>query len=243
MESVEGFLENISFVLVRPRSPGNIGSTARAMKNYGLRDLRLVEPADFHNDEAWSMACNASDLLLGAKVFKDLGRAVEGAVVAGTTRRKGKYRSPVLSLDEAVEVISGLAAKNRVAVLFGREDRGLENSEIELCDILFEIPSHQDYPSLNLSHAVLIVAFSLFRKETPCTTTAIETAPAEDIAGMYEHLESALIRLGYAKNGNRHLLDSILKNFKRLFGRTGLMEKEVRMLRGILSRIEDGGAE
>ncbi len=231
------FVKNISFVLVGPQNPGNIGSAARAMKNYGFSDLRLVDPVDFHNDEAWSMACNAQDILLRARVFKDVKDAAAAGTVVGTTRRKGKQRTPVLSLDEALEVISGLAQKSPVAILFGREDRGLKNREIEFCDVLFEIPSHDDYPSLNLSHAVLVVAFSLFLKNTP-GHPAIEVASKEDIGAMYAHLERALRALGYAKSGDRPLLHSIMRNFRRLFGRTGLMPKEVNMLRGIFSRIE-----
>lgn len=243
LESAAG---NVKVVLVEPRSAGNIGSAARAMKNTGFTGLVLVNPVDYTKDdaaldEAFSMACNAGDVLKGAEVFPDLKGALEGSgLVAGATRRKGKLRTPLLTLDEAAVEILNFSTKNRVSILFGREDKGLKNEELKFCDILFEIPSDEAYPSLNLSHAVLMVCHRLFTMEYPAEGPSFEAAPREEIEKMYVHLESALRALGYGKEKG-HLVTSIMRSMRRLLGRTRLMEKEVKMLRGIFTRIEGGG--
>ncbi len=230
--------ENISIVLVEPMSSGNVGSVARVMKNTGFSNLRLVNPCDYGNNEAYSMACKADDVLKKAEVFKGVKTCIQDAgLVVGATRRKGKIRYPVLTLSEAVPHITRLAKKNRVAILFGREDKGLKNSEIALCDLLLEIPASDTYGSLNISHAVLMVCHGLFASRAR-PSPAIKAAPREEVLAMYEHLGDVLRRLGYAEHGREFLMESILRGFRRLFGRTGLMQKEINMLRGIFAQIE-----
>lgn len=229
---------NISIVLVEPQSPGNVGSTARAMMNTGFRDLVLINPCDYKNNESFSMACKADPVLFAARVFPDLPSFVnEPRVVVGATRRLGRHRYPVLTLDEAVPEILKLAASNRVALLFGREDRGLLNEEIPLCDMLVEIPTSEDYPSINLSHAVFVFCYHLFTAQQR-KSPVIKVAPREELEKMYAHMDSALKTLGYGDKGGEYLLEAIMRSFRRLFGRTGLMMKEVNMIRGILTQIE-----
>lgn len=229
---------NISIVLVEPQSSGNVGSVARAMRNTDFTDLVLINPCDYKNNESYSMACKADDVLARARVFPTLDAYIgEPSTIVAMTRRVGRNRFPVLTLDEAVPVILRLAASNRVAVLFGREDKGLLNEEIPPCDILVEIPTSEDYPSINLSHAVFTVCHHLFTAQTP-KAHAIKAAPKEEVEKMYAHIERTLKALEYGDNGGEHLLEAIMRNFKRLFGRTGLMLKEVNMLRGILSQVE-----
>lgn len=230
---------NISIVLVEPQSPGNVGSVARAMRNTGFSRLSLVNPCEYLNNEGYSMACNAAPMLFEAKVFASIKDAVrDSGLVIGATRRLGSKRYPVLTLEEGVSKTLELSAKNNVSILFGREDKGLKNEEIALCDILFEIPTHQGYPSLNLSHAVFATCWSLFVSEGD-KTPAIKTTERSEVEKMYEHMEETLRKLDYGEKGGGHLLDAIMRGFKRLFGRTGLMQKEVNMLRGIFTQIEE----
>ncbi|MCC6501962.1 MAG: RNA methyltransferase [Deltaproteobacteria bacterium] len=229
---------NISIVLVEPQSSGNVGSVARAMRNTDFTDLVLINPCDYKNNESYSMACKADDVLARARVFPTLEAYLgEPSIVVGTTRRVGRNRFPVMPLDEAVPMILRLAAKNSVAILFGREDKGLRNEEIPPCDMLVEIPTSGDYPSINLSHAVFTVCHHLYTAQVP-KAHAIKAAPKEEVEKMYAHIETALKDLGYGDNGGEYLLEAIMRNFKRLFGRTGLMLKEVNMLRGILSQVQ-----
>ncbi|HBG47158.1 MAG TPA: RNA methyltransferase [Deltaproteobacteria bacterium] len=233
-----GANRNISIVLVEPQSSGNVGSTARAMKNTGFSDLVLINPCDYKNNESYSMACKADSVLASARVFPDLESFLgEPRVVVGTTRRIGRHRYPVLTLDEAVPAILKLAASNSVALLFGREDRGLLNEEIPLCDMLLEIPTSDEYPSINLSHAVFTVCHHLYTAQMPKAPT-IKAAPREELEKMYVHMERMLRGLGYGDQGGEYLFEAIMRSFRRLFGRTGLMEKEVKMLRGIFTQVE-----
>ncbi len=231
-------LENIRIVLVEPRSAGNVGSVARAMKNTGVACLRLVNPCEYKNNEGFSMACNASEVLLKAEVFSSIKDAILDCPVAiGTTRRQGRVRYPVLTLDEAMPGISRLSEKNRVAILFGREDKGLKNEELRGLDMLIEIPTHGDYGSLNLSHAVFAVCHRLFTAKNP-VQPVIKAGERDELERMYEHLEETLRALDYGRQGNEYLLSSIMRSLRRLFGRTGLMRKEVNMLRGVLTQIQ-----
>lgn len=231
-------MNNISIILVEPQSPGNIGSVARVMENTGFSNLALINPVDYKNNEAYSMACNACGTLLQAEVFSDIRSAIKGSgLVVGTTRRKGRERYPVFTLQEAIPNILNAAKKNKVSILFGREDKGLKNEEIKLCDLLVEIPTHKKYPSLNLSNAVLLTCYELFKAETPSGST-MKLAPWEEMESMYIHLEKAFRKLDYGEKGGRHLLKAMMNSFKRLFGRTGLMQKEVNMIRGICAQIE-----
>lgn len=229
---------NIDIVLVEPQGAGNIGSVARGMKNTGFRNLVLVNPCEFHNNEAYSMACKADDVLLGAKVVEDLGTYLSGAdILVGTTRRVGRIRYPVLTLQEATAKIVELASSNRVSILFGREDRGLKNEELPLCDILVQIPTDDESPSINLSHAVFLVCYQLYAA-TSLKGPTIEVASRPEVEKMYVHLEEALRAIEYGEMGGEHLLATIIRSFRRLFGRTGLMPKEVNMLRGIFTQIQ-----
>lgn len=230
--------KNILITLVEPQSAGNVGSVARALKNTGLSNLALVNPCGYLNNDGYSMACKASPVLFTAKVFSSIQDAVKGSgIVAGATRRMGRTRYPLLTLNEAVPKLLEFAQENRVSILFGREDKGLKNEETALCDVLFEIPTHSGYPSINLAHAVFIVCYSLY--SAGCSKApGIKAAGKDDVEMMYAHMEDTLRKLGYGEKGGEYLLQTILRSFRRLYGRTGLMPKEVNMLRGIFTQIE-----
>lgn len=232
--------KNISIVLAEPQSAGNVGSVARAMMNTGFSRLVLINPCTYRNNEGFSMACNAAPMLLDAPEFGTLRDGTKGcALVAGATRRLGKTRYPVLTLAEAVPKILEMSRRNNVSIVFGREDKGLMNDEIAECDLLFEIPAHPAYPSLNLSHAVFITCHAIFMADDyKGTGPAIQAAPRAEVEKMYAHMERAFMALDYGEKGGESLLKTILRSFKRLFGRTGLMPREVNMLRGIFTQIE-----
>lgn len=158
--------DNIRFVLVEPRESGNIGACARAMKNMGFRNLCLVNPAASLNADAKWFACHAGDVLEKALVCHTLAEAIgDVTLVVGTSRRKGRRRGVFMEAGEGCRKLFDLACHNRVAILFGREDRGLFNEEVEKCGLLLTIPASKEQPSLNLSHAVMIVAYELRKAE------------------------------------------------------------------------------
>ena len=229
--------DNISFILVEPREPGNIGASARAMKNMGFTHLELVKPLSFVTDEAKRMACNAFDILARAKTYGNLDEALQAkTLVVGTTRRLGRTRGLILPLEEGIKKVISSAKKNRVAILFGREDKGLNNREVEECGFLITIPSDPSSPSLNLAQSVLLVAYELGRKtyrgQFPRAVTRAE------LEMLHQHIHDTLKLLEYIPRGNRDLETRIMRNLRHLIDRAGLTDWELNMLHGICGQIE-----
>ena len=228
---------NISFILVGTKEPGNIGASARAIKNMGFTRLELVKPLSFMTDETKRMACNAFDILAKTQVYRNLDDALrEKTLVVGATRRLGKKRGLILPLEEGVKKIIASAKKNRVAILFGREDKGLDNREVEECGFLITIPSDPSSPSLNLAQSVLLVAYELGRKtykgQFPRAVTRAE------LETLHRHIHDTLKLLDYIPRGSRDLEARIMRNLKRLIARAGLTDWELKMLHGICRQIE-----
>jgi TrmH family RNA methyltransferase len=157
-------LKNITIVLVRPQYAGNIGAVCRAMKNMGLTRLNLVSPEqDPLSAEARMMATSAKDILQKAKIISSLEDALQGfRWIAGTSARKGINRGPFISPREICPEIIQYARSIPVAILFGPEDRGLTNRELDPCHALISIPTHPGLSSLNLAQAVILLAYELF---------------------------------------------------------------------------------
>ncbi|MFN3479350.1 MAG: RNA methyltransferase [Thermodesulfovibrionales bacterium] len=234
---MKSWKENISFILVEPKEPGNIGASARAIKNMGFRNLEIAGKVDFITDESRWMACNAIDVLEGAKIFEDFKAAItEKNLIVGTTRRIGKRRGLILPITEGINRIRSVAVNNRVAILFGREDRGLFNNEVEECGFLITIPTDSSSPSLNLAQAVLLVAYELCRDVESIEMPAL--VAHEDLEVLYERLKETLKALDYIPRGDRDLERKIMRNIKHLIGRAGLTDWELRMLHGICSQVE-----
>jgi len=232
---------SISIILVRPLFSGNLGSVARAMKNMGLKDLRLVEPvADLEDLEARKMAANAKDVLGRAKTFRDLKSALKGFdLVAGTSRRKGKERANWMGPRDFAEWSRSLPKRHKTAILFGSEDSGLLNDDIALCQKKIMIPSHPAQPSLNLAQAVMVVAYELFvahsRPEHLSEgTPEKKSAKIEHLEAMYTDLHDLLWEVGFLNKSNPKHLMRLLRN---LFSRAHTTEKEVRIFRGICRQV------
>ncbi|NOZ25673.1 MAG: RNA methyltransferase [Nitrospirae bacterium] len=230
--------ENIYFTLITPREPGNIGAAARAIKNTGFSNLDLVSPPDNHTEgqDLW-LACHATDVLREAAVYDSVDEALKDkALVVGTSRRVGKKRGLFLSLKEGVKEVVKAAGRNRVAILFGREDRGLTNEEVERCGFLMYIPTAADAPSLNLAQAVLLVAYELACQRLE--TESPRLVPYGEMQLLFEHIRKTLRLLGYIPRGDRDMEERIMRNLRHLLGRSGLTPWEAGMIHGICSRIE-----
>ncbi len=188
---MKSWKDNISFILVEPKEAGNIGASARALKNMGFKNLELVKPVHFFTDETRFMACNAVDLIEQAIVHSDLKDAIKDkSLVIGTTRRLGKQRGLIIPLKDSIKRIILTAKKNRVAILFGREDKGLSNKEKEECGFLITIPTDFSSPSLNLAQSILLVAYELSQKVYSGTTPVI--VKHEELENFYNHVNSTI---------------------------------------------------
>lgn len=248
---MDDWKQNVCFVLVEPKEPGNIGAAARAIKNMGFTNLCLVNPPPEMSDEGRWFARNAHDVLDAAEVYDSLEGAVRGkALVVGTTRRKGKRRGVILPLEKGVTRIYDIAAKNKVAVLFGREARGLFNEEVEECGFMLNIPCSKMQPSLNLAQAVLLTAYELSKcayededreigkKKLNNWTLKGNLAAHGEVDPLYDRISGVLELLDYIPRGDRNLSGKIITNLKHFIGRAGLTEWELNMLHGICTQIE-----
>jgi TrmH family RNA methyltransferase len=229
--------DNVFFVLVEPKEAGNIGASARAMKNMGFRNLEVVTPKKFLTDEARKMACNAYDVLESAVVHASFKDAVKDkSIIIGTARRTGKRRGLILPLKEGIKKAVSASKKNKIAILFGREDKGLSNKEVEECGFLITIPANPVSASLNLSQSVLLVAYEMSRKTYK--TEFPESAKQKEIDGLYRRIRSTLRLLEYIPRGSSDLEMKIMRNLKRLIGRAGLTDWELKMFHGICSQVK-----
>lgn len=229
-------MKNIHFILVRPLYAGNAGSVARALKNCGFENLILVDPAfSKYALEAIRYAVGAKDLLENAKVYDSLAEAVaDFDLLIGTSRRRGAYRKNFLSLGEFPHFLENLTAR-KVGILFGNEMNGLSNEELKICQHLVYIPVNPAFESLNLSQAVLLVAYKLFEMQTFSSEMSLESSSPsiDDLEGMYQHLTQMLSEIGFVKSNPDHI-PRILRN---LFGRAHLTKPEVRVIRGICRQV------
>jgi TrmH family RNA methyltransferase len=234
---MKSWKDNISFILIEPKEPGNIGASARAMKNMGFKNLELVTPGDFLSNKARQMACDSIDILERARVHSRFRNAIEDKnLVIGTTRRLGRQRGLIIPLKDSIKRIITSAKKNRIVILFGREKNGLTNKEVEKCGFLITIPADPSSPSINLAQSVMLVAYELskktYRKDTPALVKH------KEIEKLYKHIQTTLKLLEYIPRGDRDIDTRIIRNLRHLIGRAGLTEWELNMLHGICSQVE-----
>jgi len=229
-------LDSICIILVRPRFPENVGSVARAMKNMGLSRLAVVNGCSPLLANAYKLASGAEEVLERAEEFLSLQEAIsEMGCVVGMTSRGGKERGPDFTPEALIRKIMPLSQKNLIGLVFGSEKEGLTNEELSLCQFSARIPSVESFPSLNLAQAVMVVSYELFRASTEIPRKEIRLAQAEQLERMYEHMGKTLLHIGFLDSNHP---ERIMRVLRRLFGRSEMDEREVRILRGIWSQID-----
>jgi tRNA (cytidine32/uridine32-2'-O)-methyltransferase len=231
---------SIRIVLVGTTHPGNIGAVARAMKNMGLSDLRLVRPKIFPHEDATARASGASDILDRAVVCDSLAEALEGCVyVAGASARSRAISWPCMGPRDCAERMIRESAHGVAACVFGPEKTGLHNDDLDLCHTLLTIPTDPDFSSLNLAMAVQVIAYELrvasMLDEGPVFDVEAPPATSEEMEHFYSHLEKVLRDIEFLDPDNpRHLM----RRMRRLFIRARPDKNEVNILRGILTAID-----
>ena len=237
-------LSHVRIVMINTTHPGNIGGAARAMKNMGLSDLALVEPKEFPSGDAIARASGADDLLARARVSASLEEAIADCeLVIGASARLRSISWPQLDPRECAAKIAG--KKVRTAIVFGREHSGLTNDELERCNYLLHIPCNSEFSSLNVAAAIQVVAYELYQ----AAESARAAGPGEVIIGdrdipatgeqlesFYTHLETTLRDIGYL-HATKHEM-SILRRLRRIYNRAQLEQKELHLLRGILTAVQ-----
>jgi len=236
--------ESIKFILVGTTHPGNIGAAARAMKNMGIKQLGLVSPKEFPNEKAFYRAKAAKDVLENTEVYKTLKDAVSDShFVVGTSARNRKVPWPIVSPREAAKEILSFNHKveNKIAVVFGREDRGLTNEELGLCNLHVHIPSSDDYPSLNLSQAVQIIAYEirlrglLIEGKLEKQEWDVPLAENAEIEKLIEHFDELMQEIEFYDIDNPRQL---LTRVRRFFRRARLDHMEANIFRGVFAAIQ-----
>jgi tRNA/rRNA methyltransferase len=231
-------LTSVRIVLVETQGELNLGSVARIMKNMGLTQLVLVNPkCDRYSDNAKLMAVHAMDILEKAREVDNIPQALVGCTraIATTSRLRAlseKLEHPRICLPWLVET------ESPTALIFGSEERGLSNQELNYAHRVIGIPSNPEYPSLNLAQAVAICCYELSQcilTSSIATLGPNETATLDSLEGYYQHLEMILLQIGYIYP---HTANSRMEKFRRLFNRANLTDEELAMLRGILRQIE-----
>jgi tRNA/rRNA methyltransferase len=229
-------LDSISIILVRPRFHENIGAVARAMKNMELSRLILVDGCSPLHMNAYRLASGAEDILERAEELPTLLEAISDmGCVVGMTARVGKERSPLLTPQVLLKKLIPLSAKNSIGLVFGSEREGLTNEELSLCHLWVGIPSSPSFPSLNLAQAVMVICYELFQSSIPVLKPLVPLAEAGQLEKMFEHMEETLIRIGFLDPLHPRKITRVLR---RLFGRSQMNEREVRILHGIWSQMD-----
>jgi len=210
------------------------------MLNFGMDDLRLVNPQTNHlAHEARQMAVSATTLLEQAKVYTSLEEALADRTLCyGTTRRFGKYREDLMHPDEAARQLLPVTEAGRVGLVFGREDSGLSTSELDLCQRFVTIPTDERLPSMNLSQAVLVCLYEISKARGELAGLEHgrkQLASNENLEAMFQHMKQSLTDVGFLNSQNP---DHIMRAFRRIFGRSGLNEREVRILHGLWSQMD-----
>ena len=232
-----------AIILVSPQMGENIGASARAMLNFGLTDMRIVNPRDgWPNQRAIDMSADALDKMPPVQVFETLAEAIADLQVTyATTARPRDMVKSVLTPRAAADDIHS-RTDQKIGLVFGGERAGLTNDEIALCSHIIQVPTNPDFSSLNLAQAVLLLSYEIFQTASstePCVFDTGDNAPAtqENFEHFFGRLEDELEKADFFKSEG--LKPTMLRNIRNIFTRAELSEQEVSTLQGIISALID----
>ena len=230
--------ERLALVLVRTRLSSNLGSLARVAKNFGLKDLRLVEPAAAADEEAHRLASGADDILEASRRYASVSEAVaDFEIVVTTSSLRGRARQRSLDLASLPSFLQKAGPEAGVAFVLGPEKSGLTEEELSRASALLQLPTEPDFPTMNISHAAAVV-LAATRLAMPAEVRPAGRseawAPARDVDGMLEHWDRALDAIGFYDTGHR---DRTLRDWRRLVAGRPLLARDVAFLRGVANRI------
>ncbi len=225
----------IYVVFVEPETPGNIGFLARTMKNFGLTNLVLINPCKLE-DESYYQAMHARDVVNNLQKYDSLeefliDKKIDSAV-ATTGTAGGSYNVARIAVTPE-QLADSINYNGNLALIFGREGNGLSNQEISLCDVIVSIPTHQNYPILNITHAAAIIFYEMFKREKSYPVDRLEVASAAEKESLMDYMDEIILKLGYPqhKSNNASLV------FRRIIGRAFISGREAHTLKGALRRI------
>jgi tRNA/rRNA methyltransferase len=241
-------------ILVNPQLGENIGTAARAMANFGLHELHIVDPRDgWPNERALKAASGADWIIEEARIHATLEEALKGftRAYATTARPRGMTKEVITPEQAGTDMRARIGRGEKLALLFGRERWGLNNDEVSLADIIITAPVNPAFASLNIAQAVLLVGYEWYKHEAETLGQATPELPAlsgpglvtpdtrpatkDELYGFFHHIESELDEAGFFKTAEKK--PGMIRNMRNLFARAGLTEQEVRSLRGIVASL------
>ena len=234
-------LNNIYFILVRPQMGENIGSVARAIKNFNIKYLRIVNPrCNWPNQKALATSVGAKDILKSVKIFDSVEKSIEDLdIILASSSRVRRVNKKIISVSDIKKKI---IKEKKVGILFGSEASGLSNDEINCASHLVKIPSNKKFSSLNLSHSAIIFCFELFKhfsKKKIEYKTAYKSSIARksEVNKFLNFIIEGLDKKGFLQP--EHKRQSMIRNINNIFHRINLSEKEIRILLGIFSTLNE----
>ncbi|MCL1037736.1 tRNA (cytosine(32)/uridine(32)-2'-O)-methyltransferase TrmJ [Shewanella submarina] len=232
-------LSNIRVVLVGTSHPGNIGSVARAMKTMGLSNLYLAEPRCEPDGQSVALAAGACDILKSLKTVDSMEEAIKDcSLVIATSARSRTLDWPMLDPRQAGEKMAAESASGQVAIVFGRENHGLNNEELQRCNYHLFIPANPEYSSLNLAQAVQLVCYETrmaWLASQEQEADVVEYPSNEDHERFFTHLEQTLTRTGFIIKNHP---GQVMTKLRRLFTKARIESQEMNILRGILTSVD-----
>ncbi|RUM84443.1 MAG: RNA methyltransferase [Candidatus Thioglobus sp.] len=233
--------DSVRVVMVNTTEPGNIGAAARAMKNMNLSKLYLVNPKGYPSAVATARASGADDVLAGAVVCDSLEEALQGShLVIGASARQRNIKWKQMDVVGACNEIQKTTTieGQEVAVVFGTENSGLSNEELDLCQILMTIPGNPNYFSLNVASAIQVFAYQnyVYNTTTEFEKSSNELASFDELEGFYTHLAQVLEHIEYFED--KRPKELLMRRLRRFFGRAEPEKEEVAIFRGILRNIK-----
>lgn len=243
---------NIRIVLVETSHPGNVGAVARAMKNMLLESLYLVQPKQFPDSHALARSSGAIDVLNNAVVCDSLAEAVSDCrLIIAASARSRSIPWPTTTAPEAAQKLIDASQQGPVALVFGREDRGLNNEELDHCHFMVQLPANPDFSSLNIAAAVQVFSYEIRKaflagfSQHPNPSSAEPTRSSEldddkpasslNIKRLFNHLESTLVQVNFMP---AHRTRTLMRKLMRFFYKSQITEEEVRIFRGILTELQ-----
>jgi tRNA/rRNA methyltransferase len=227
-------LGRLAVIAVRPRLPANLGSIARVSKNFGVSDLRLVEPAAAADEEAHRLASGAGDCLESLRRFDSLPIAVADlGVVVATSSLRGRGERRALALADLPGFLQEVGQAG-MGFVFGPERSGLTEEEISHASVFLRLPTERTFPTLNVSHAVAVTLAAVRAASDAAPREEGPLAPAREIEATMAHWDRALEAIGFYDTGHR---DRSLRDWRRLVAGRPLSERDVAILRGVANRI------
>jgi len=226
----------LAVILCEPQSPGNIGAVARAMANFGVSDLRLVNPCEHLHPEAKKFAVGASHLLGSARVYSDLPAArADLHMTIATTRRSGRLRGQLLDSTELPELIATLPVETTIGLVFGREDCGLSSDQVAQCTHAARVVTSSEVGSLNLAQALLLILYELARSPDNAQRTEARLMPQQaELDGLFAELDDILERIAFS---NPSRPEATSYRLRQLIARSHPDANELALLRGLFAQL------